>query len=141
VTIRVSAYAVIVDGRGRLLLPHWSEGDRSGWTMPGGGLELGEHPEDAMVREVLEETGYHVVVGELLGIDSLVIPAEQRLAPGVGRFQALRVVFRARVVGGALTAEQQGTTDSVAWFSPDEIDALDRVNLVDAARRMAGLIG
>ncbi|MBD5785194.1 NUDIX domain-containing protein [Cellulosimicrobium terreum] len=57
--IRVAAYAVIVRD-GLLLLPHWRKGDRDGWTLPGGGIDLGEHPEDAAVREVREETGYDV---------------------------------------------------------------------------------
>lgn len=94
-----------------------------------------------MQREVLEETGYHVIVGELLGIESLVIPAERRLAPGGEPLQALRIVYRARVVGGALTAEKQGSTNAVDWFTSDQVNMLNRVELVDAARRMVGIIG
>jgi 8-oxo-dGTP diphosphatase len=45
------------------------------------------------------------------------------------------------VVGEALAAERQGSTNSVAWFTSDEVDMLDRVELVDAARRTAGIIG
>lgn len=39
-----------------------------GWTTPGGRLEDGEAPEDGVVREVFEETGYHVLVERLVGI-------------------------------------------------------------------------
>lgn len=39
-----------------------------GWTVPGGRLEDGESPEDGVVREVLEETGYRVAVESLVGI-------------------------------------------------------------------------
>ena len=39
-----------------------------GWTVPGGRLEDGEGPEDAVIREVLEETGYQVSVERLVGI-------------------------------------------------------------------------
>lgn len=39
-----------------------------GWTTPGGRLEDGESPEMAVVREVLEETGYHVCVDRLVGL-------------------------------------------------------------------------
>jgi 8-oxo-dGTP diphosphatase len=39
-----------------------------GWTTPGGKLEDGEAPEVAVVREVLEETGYHVKVERLIGL-------------------------------------------------------------------------
>ena len=54
--LRVAAYAVIVDARG-MLLAHWHDGPRAAWTLPGGGLEAGEDPADAVVREVREETG------------------------------------------------------------------------------------
>ena len=65
---RVAAYAVIIDADDRILLAHWNEGRRAAWTLPGGGLEAGEDPEHAARREVREETGYRVSVGDLLGI-------------------------------------------------------------------------
>lgn len=140
IDLRVAAYAVITDNQGRMLLPHWSENAHSGWTMPGGGLDPGEHPADAAVREVLEETGYHVELDDLLGVDSFVIPGTERVQP-VGRpMQALRIVYRAHIIGGELRVEEDGTTDDVAWHTPEEVDALDRVPLVDLSRRWAGLI-
>lgn len=138
--LRIGAYAVITDDDGRMLLPHWNEGGRTGWTMPGGGMEPGEDPNDTVVREVFEETGYHVEVGEMLGVDSLVIPAEDRIEPGGGPIQGVRLVWRAHITGGELTVERDGTTDGVAWHTQAEIDALDRVELVDISRRWAGLI-
>lgn len=141
VRIRVAAYAVVLDADGRLLLSHWNgPAGRSGWTMPGGGLELGEHPAETVVREVREETGYDVEAGDLLGIDSIVIRPERHDDRAHGPVQGLRIVYRARVVGGALRAEADGSTDDAAWFAPDEVDRLDRVELVDAARRFAGLL-
>ncbi len=139
--LRVAAYAVITDDQGRMLLPHWNEGGKSGWTMPGGGLDPGEHPADAAVREVLEETGYHAELGELLGVDSFVIPAADRVSPSDRPVQALRIVYRARITGGALQVEENGSTDGVAWHTQEEVDALDRVSLVDLSRKWAGLIG
>lgn len=138
--LRVAAYALILDDKDRLLLPHWSEGAHSGWTMPGGGLDPGEDPADAAVREVLEETGYDVELDGLLGVDSFVIPGEDRVRPQDRPVQALRIVYRAHVVGGTLRVEEDGSTDGVAWHTPEEVDALDRVSLVDLSRRWAGLI-
>lgn len=138
--LRIGCYAVITDDAGQMLLPHWSQGHESGWTMPGGGMEPGEHPADAVVREVLEETGYHVELGELLGVDNIVIPAESRFEPDRGPMQGVRLIWRARITGGELTVERAGTTNDVAWHTQEAIDALDRVDLVDIARRWAGLI-
>lgn len=138
VDTRVAAYAVVVRDA-RLLLAHWSEGGRTGWSMPGGGIEGGEHPEQAVVREVREETGYDVVVDELLGIDSLVVPGADRVEPGPD-LHALRILYRAHVVGGALAHEVDGSTDEAAWVPLTDVDALDRVGLVDVAGRLAGLL-
>lgn len=136
--IRVAAYAVIADGS-RVLLAHWNEHGRSGWTLPGGGLESGEDPADAAVREVREETGYDAELDELIGVHSHVIPEEQRNS-GLGALQALRIVYSAHVVAGSLTNEADGSTDEARWFGLDEIPALRRVSLVEIGLRFAGLI-
>lgn len=135
--IRVAAYGVIVDD-GKILLAHWNEGDRSGWTLPGGGIDPGEDPVDAVVREIAEETGYEAVAGELLGIDSHIVPAEARFVADAGPLHALRIVYRASVVGGTLANELDGTTDEARWFPLHSIPSR-RVELVNVALGMAGL--
>lgn len=139
--MRVAAYAIITDDAGRILLAHWSEGRRSAWTLPGGGLEEGEDPEQAVRREVREETGYHVAVDGLLGIDSRVIPAAKRLSEKESALHTLRIVYRAHITGGWLRNEVGGSTDRAEWFTPDEAATLRRVRLVDIGRRMAGWDG
>jgi len=69
---RLAAYAVIVDDRERILLT-WYNGKGRGelmWTLPGGGVEYAESLEEAVVREVREETGYIVDLDQLLATDS-----------------------------------------------------------------------
>ena len=134
----VAAYCVIV-ADGRILLSHWNENGNSGWTLPGGGLEPYEDPTDAAVREVFEETGYRAELDELIGIDSHIVPPERRFHGATEPLQALRIVYRARVIGGELTNELDGSTDEAAWFGLDEVAELRRVGLVDVGLRLAGL--
>lgn len=132
--LRPAAYAVIRDAD-RVLLAHWT-GRGGHWTLPGGGMDPGEHPGDGAVREVFEETGFHVVLDRLLGVDSHVIAPEDRLRATGRAQQSLRIVYEAHIVGGELRDEVDGTTDTAAWFRLDEIPHLPRVSLVDAALAM-----
>ncbi|BBB02171.1 hypothetical protein RVR_9918 [Actinacidiphila reveromycinica] len=134
--LRVGAYGVCVRD-GRILLSHLLPygNNPAAWTMPGGGLEPGEDPLDAVVREVEEETGYRVAVDRLLGIDSF--RGRRVLDSGVvDAFQGLRIVYRVHVVGGELRDEVGGSTDHAAWFPLDEVPALDTVELVEVALRL-----
>ncbi|MHA7984728.1 NUDIX hydrolase [Rathayibacter sp. CAU 1779] len=136
--IRVAAYAVITDGS-RVLLAHWNDRGRSGWTLPGGGIESGEDPADAAVREVREETGYDAELDELIGVHSHVIPENQRIS-GHGPLQGLRIVYRAHILGGTLTDELDGSTDEARWFDIADVANIRKVSLVDIGLRFANLV-
>ncbi|MCD4533377.1 NUDIX domain-containing protein [Nocardioides sp. cx-169] len=128
---RLAAYAVIVDDRDRVLLALWNEGEEKRWTLPGGGVDLEEQAAAGAVREVREETGYDVELGALLGVDSYVIPVERRIADTDRPMKAVRVVYEARIVGGELTPEVDGSTDEARWIPLAEVAGLPRVSLVD----------
>jgi 8-oxo-dGTP diphosphatase len=136
---RLAAYAVIVDdssGSERVLLALWNEAEEPRWTLPGGGVELRESPEEGAVREVREESGYDVELTGLLGVHSYVVPPERRFVRTRRPMRALRVIFSARVVGGELTREIGGTTDEARWFPLDEVAALPQVGLVEIGLEM-----
>jgi 8-oxo-dGTP diphosphatase len=131
--IRIAAYGVIIR-EGEILLSHWNEYGRSGWTLPGGGIEGAEHPAVAARREILEETGYEASVDRLLGIDTMVVPAAKRHT-GASPLYAMRVVYRASVVSGELRNEVGGSSDEARWFPLDPVGSLPRVSLLDIALR------
>ncbi len=56
-TYRISVKAAIIDDDGRILLLREKDGS---WELPGGGLEHGEDPKEALTREIAEETGMSV---------------------------------------------------------------------------------
>jgi 8-oxo-dGTP diphosphatase len=134
--LRVAAYAVCAEG-GRLLLCRIGPGyPGSGrWMLPGGGLEFGEPPEKAVLRELDEETGLDGVVEGLLDVRSWLLPAD--VAPHGGPLQTLAVLYRVRIVGGTLRDEPAGSTDRAAWLDADAISA---VRLARPAAHALGLI-
>ena len=112
---RVGAYGVCRDGEGRTLLARNSDASEFPglWTLPGGGVEQGEHPDDAVVREFAEETGLTVRIGALRTVTADVV----RL-PVLGDLEHTdRIIYDVSVEGGELRAEVGGTTDLVAWVS------------------------
>lgn len=136
--LRVAAYAVI-ERRGKILLTHWRRGHLHGWTLPGGGLEAGEDPKDAVVREVLEETGLDARVGRLLGVDSRVMVREEVPEGTDPELHTIRIVYRASVQDGPLQNEVDGSSDEARWVSLKDLNSLKTLSLVQTGLRMAGL--
>jgi 8-oxo-dGTP diphosphatase len=101
---RIGVFALIFDA-GRVLLGH--RRDIDWWNLPGGGMEAGETVDEALCREVREETGLEVEVERLVGVYSK--PQKQEVV----------LTFRCRVVGGKLQ-ETEETRES-RYFSPNAL--------------------
>ncbi|MEU4330917.1 NUDIX hydrolase [Nonomuraea dietziae] len=99
---------------------------------------LGEavDPFDAVIREVAEETGCDGVVERLLGVDSRVIPAADRL-PGLPEHQNVGIFYRVRITGGQLRPEPNGETAESVWTPIPDVARLRRSSLVDVGLALA----
>ncbi len=135
-SFRLAAYAVCIED-GRLLLAHYvpPKGEAN-WTLPGGRVEHAEDPFDAVIREVAEETGCDAVVERLLGVDSRVIPAAERLAGGP-EHQNVGVFYQVRITGGQLRPEPNGETAESVWTPIPDVVSLRRSSLVDIGLALA----
>ena len=111
----VAVSAVVRDAGGRYLLVRRSAQPEQGrWTLPGGRVESGERMEDAVVREVLEETGLRVRVVSEAG-------TVERATPDGGVFEIH--CYDTAYQGGVPTA---GTdAGGVRWATADELATLE----------------
>jgi ADP-ribose pyrophosphatase YjhB (NUDIX family) len=119
---RIGVYGICRDEAGRVLMARSSaKASVAGvWQIPGGGVDHGEGPLEALVREFAEETGLSVAVTRLFGVRSSLVemPERDQLV------HHDRIVFEVTASGGELRAETAGTTDAVRWFAPDELVGL-----------------
>jgi 8-oxo-dGTP diphosphatase len=124
---RIAAYGLVLQHQ-RILLCRISEQlpiDAGYWTLPGGGIDFGEDPVAAMIREVNEETGLVVKPLGVAGIASFQEENEDRA------FHGIRIIYHTELIGGTLRNETNGSTDLCAWWSYDEVRALQLVDLVE----------
>nr|WP_269810198.1 NUDIX domain-containing protein [Kineosporia rhizophila] len=128
---RPAAYAVLVDedapGGPRMLLSKFT-GSASTWTLPGGGIDHGEHPRLALHREIYEEAGLTYQAGPLIDISSRHFVGR---APH-GRledFHAVRLIY-----AGSVPVDQEpqvievdGSTDEAAWIPVADLTRMGAV--------------
>ncbi len=86
-------------------LAHW-------WEFPGGKIELGESPEQALIREVHEELGLTVSVGDIFAVGHHAYPQRE----------VVLLVYDARVVAGEPSCKEVA---EFRWVTPEELVAMD----------------
>lgn len=121
----VGVGALIFDS-GRVLLIQRGQPPLAGcWSLPGGGVETGERLEDAVVREVKEETGLDVAADSIATVFERVMPD----AGGICEYHYVLIDFYCRILRGELRAGSD--SQAAAWF---DINSLDDLNMTEGTR-------
>ena len=111
--------AIVHDDAGRLLVVRRGREPAVGrWSIPGGRVELGETDADAVRREVLEETGLHVLVGLHLG--TVVRPGTQGMTYDIRDYACSLAINTSPVPGD--------DAEEVRWVTRAELKGLDLVD-------------
>ena len=135
---RVAAYAVLVRDRAVLLTRMSSRTRIEGrWTLPGGGIDHGEDPRDALRREVYEETGLRVEPGRMLDVHATHFVGAR--ADGVVEdYHGIHLIFEASIEAESSDVEPHvvevdSTTDRAAWVPFEEVGALELLSAAEHA--------
>jgi ADP-ribose pyrophosphatase YjhB (NUDIX family) len=125
---RLAAYGVIHRGDEVLLCRIGPSYPAAGlWTLPGGGIEFGEAPDAAGLREVEEETG---LVARITGTPTILSHTGVWPREAPVRYHHLRFVYPMEIVGGSERTEVDGSTDACGWFTRAQLRDLPVVGLV-----------
>lgn len=116
---KVAQKAVIVRSDGQVLVMRDPRGGNEAlWELPGGRLNEGEVPEEGLAREIKEELGIDVVVGEVLYVTQFFQYSENR--------NALMIAYRATMVDeSAELVLEEGEVAEVQWVSCDTYETLE----------------
>jgi ADP-ribose pyrophosphatase YjhB (NUDIX family) len=88
--------------------------------LPGGGIDFLESPAEAVVREVLEETGLHARNPRLIDVTS-----DVRNRRDSSIVHTIRIIYSVEINDGELVHESDGSTDLARWWRLDELDQID----------------
>ncbi|RLI15252.1 MAG: hypothetical protein DRO43_01740 [Candidatus Hecatellales archaeon] len=124
---KVGVGGLVIDKDKLLLIKRAYEPSSGLWSIPGGLLEVGEELEEAVAREIEEETGIKVEVKELLGVFNFVIRDEA----GKVKYHYVLIDFLAKPVGGKLRPSRE--TLDARWVSLKDIE---KYSLTRTTRRL-----
>ena len=117
-SIVVATSAYVIDDRGRILMILRT--DNGLWSLPGGGMEIGETVTACVARETKEETGLDITVTGVVGI--FTNPTHVVAYPDGEVRQQFSICLRGRVVAGELTTSDESR--EVHWVEPDRVAGL-----------------
>jgi mutator protein MutT len=110
--------AIILQNDKILLIKRGSEPNIGKWSIPGGSIEFGETLEEAVKREVREETGLEINVGELAGVLDLIVKSDGNI-----QFHYVLIDYFAAVVSGEAVAGTDAA--ECCWVPLDDLHSYD----------------
>lgn len=132
--IGVGVGVILVDEQGRLFLARrgpTAKNERGLWEFPGGSVEFGETLEAALQREMREEFGITVEVGELVDVVDHILTEEKQ--------HWVSPTFLGRIRAGVPAIQEPGKCSETGWFLPGEIPGdlsqVTRTNLAHYRQR------
>ena len=131
----VGVGAVVLDGNRVLLIRRANEPLKGQWSLPGGGVELGETLEQAVAREVQEETGLDVEVGPIVDVLDRIATDPS----GHVEHHFVLVDFVCRASGGILGSASDA--DAVEWVPLDALPDYGVAGMTIAVIRKAAARG
>ena len=127
---RPSAYGIVIR-EGKILLSK-QFGDR--YDLPGGGVDLGESPEEGVIREIKEETGIDAIKPKLVGTENSFFQSSH--SKENKSYQCILMYFVCEYAGGELSVDvfdedEQEYAELAEWIPIAGIDGLNLASTVD----------
>jgi 8-oxo-dGTP diphosphatase len=128
---RPAAYAIVIhDGKILLTKQH------KALHLPGGGVELGEMPEEGVIREVKEETGLDVGNPRLVGSISGFFTQTHKNSKNRAHVHSVLLYYRCDLIGGELSTDgfeddEKLIGDMPEWVSVDQLDEIVAGSTID----------
>ncbi len=133
--IGVGVGAILVDPDGKIFLSRrgWkSKNERDLWEFPGGAVEFGEKLSDALQREMAEEYGIEIEVGELLDVVDHILPDERQ--------HWISPTFICRIKKGEPRILEPEKCSAIGWFEvgrlPENLSLITQQNLLHYRQRL-----
>ena len=134
--IGVGVGAIMVNERGELFLARrgpQAKNERGLWEFPGGSVEFGERLADALRREIREEYGVEIEVGELLDVVDHILPGEGQ--------HWVSPTYLCRITSGEPRILEPGKCTEIGWFAPHqalaELTVISQQNLEHYLKRQS----